>query len=491
MRLDAETLPSRLPQKELLTPDESARADTAAIRAGIPIATLMQAAGRAVARAVQGRYGPCRTLVLCGPGNNGGDGYVAARLLRQAGWPVMVAALSAPRDGTDAAAAAARWRGPIAPFGIAAVSRAELVIDAIFGAGLSRGVEGRVADALKAASRVLAVDIPSGVDGATGAVLGYAPTVDATITFFRGKPGHFLLPGRDLCGNLEISDIGLPPRVLQSINPPTALNLPVLWRLPEPTAASHKYSRGHVTVLGNAAMGGAARLAASAARRAGAGLVSIAAEEGADLFRTGEPGLLVTSAKLEALLEDPRRTIWVCGPGFGVAASRAALPVLVASGRTVVADADALTAFAGHPDSLRRVSVITPHAGEFARVFGDPGNDRLSAARAAAARTGAVVLLKGSDTIIAAPDGRAAINASAPPFLATAGAGDVLSGLIAGLLAQGMPPWDAACAGAWLHGRSAALLGPGLVADDLPMQVPAACLEARRLYASYNTAKTR
>jgi hydroxyethylthiazole kinase-like uncharacterized protein yjeF len=487
MGLFEEVLPPRLPPPELLTPDESTRADTAAIRAGIPVATLMQAAGRAVARAVQRRYRPCRTLVLCGPGNNGGDGYVAARLLRQSGWPVGIAALAAPRAGTDAAAEAARWRGPTATFGIAAVSRAELVIDAVFGAGLSRDVEGRVADALRAASRVLAVDVPSGVDGATGAIRGYAPTAEATVSFFRGKPGHFLLPGRDLCGALELADIGLPSRVLQVIHPLTAINLPCLWHLPEPTVASHKYSRGHVTVLGSATMGGAARLAASAARRAGAGLVSISAEEGADLFRVGEPGLLVTDAKLETLLEDPRRTIWVCGPGFGVAASRAALPVLVASGRTVVADADALTAFAGHPDSLRRVAVITPHAGEFARVFGDPGDDRLGAARAAAARTGAVVLLKGSDTIIAAPDGRAAINACAPPFLATAGAGDVLSGLIAGLLAQGMPPWDAACAGAWLHGRAAALVGPGLLADDLPMRLPAACQEARRRHADYKT----
>jgi hydroxyethylthiazole kinase-like uncharacterized protein yjeF len=231
-------------------------------------------------------------------------------------------------------------------------------------------------------------------------------------------------------------------------------------------------------VLASADMGGAARLAASAARRAGAGLVSLSAQTGADLFRVGEPGLLVTDAKLETLLEDARRTVWVCGPGLGVAAARAALPVLLASGRAVVADADALTAFAGHPDALRRVAVMTPHAGEFARVFGDPGHNRLGAARAAAARTGAVVLLKGADTVIAAPDGRAAINAAAPPWLATAGAGDVLSGLIAGLLAQGMPPFDAASAGAWLHGRAAALHGPGLLADDLPMGLPAAIQEA-------------
>jgi hydroxyethylthiazole kinase-like uncharacterized protein yjeF len=478
MRLYERALPRRLPPSELLTPDESARADMAAVRAGVPVATLMQAAGRAVARAAQRRYPPCRTLVLCGPGNNGGDGYVAARLLRQAGWPVSVAALAPPPAGSDAAAEAARWHGQTVPFGIAASSRAALVIDAVFGAGLSRDVDGRVADTLRAASRILAVDIPSGVDGATGAVRGYAPAAAATVTFFRAKPGHFLLPGRDLCGALEIADIGLPAKVLATIRPPTALNLPTSWLVPQPGATSHKYSRGHVTVLASADMGGAARLAASAARRAGAGLVSLSAQTGADLFRVGEPGLLVTDAKLETLLEDARRTVWVCGPGLGVAAARAALPVLLASGRAVVADADALTAFAGHPDALRRVAVMTPHAGEFARVFGDPGHNRLGAARAAAARTGAVVLLKGADTVIAAPDGRAAINAAAPPWLATAGAGDVLSGLIAGLLAQGMPPFDAASAGAWLHGRAAALHGPGLLADDLPMGLPAAIQEA-------------
>jgi len=213
-------------------------------------------------------------------------------------------------------------------------------------------------------------------------------------------------------------------------------------------------------------MTGAARLAAEAARRAGAGMVTIAARGAAETYRSGEPGLLVSEAGIPSLLQDQRRKVWVCGPGLGPHEARTVLPALVAAGRSVVADADVFTAFAGNPDALRGAAILTPHAAEFARVFGTPA-DRLGAARAAAERTGAVVLLKGADTIIAAPDGRAAINLSAPPWLATAGAGDVLSGAIAGLLAQGMPPREAAAAGAWLHGRAAELAGPGLIVEDL------------------------
>ena len=214
-------------------------------------------------------------------------------------------------------------------------------------------------------------------------------------------------------------------------------------------------------------MTGAARLAADAARRGGAGLVTIAATARGDVYRTGSPGVLVSEAPLAELLQDGRRNVWVCGPGLGPEAARAALPVLLSAGRRVVADADVFSAFAGEPEALRGAAVLTPHAGEFARAFGDPGPDRIAAVRAAAAHTGAVVLLKGADTIIAAPDGKVAINASAPPWLATAGSGDVLAGLIAGLLAQGMAPWDAAAAGAYLHGRAGVLAGKGLVAEDL------------------------
>jgi ADP-dependent NAD(P)H-hydrate dehydratase / NAD(P)H-hydrate epimerase len=475
---DLERLRSFAGRPELLTPDEMARADAAAPALGAAGPTLMANAGRAVARAIVRRFRPCRTLVLAGPGNNGGDGYVVARLLQQMGWPVALAALASPRAGSDAADAASRWCGPSAQFSAAEAARSELVIDAVFGAGLAREVDGVVADALRAARCVVAVDVPSGLDGANGAMRGFAPQAALTVTFFRLKPGHLLLPGRELCGETVLADIGLPGAVLRQVPATCFANLPELWRLPTPDPQSHKYSRGHVTVVGGETMTGAARLAADAARRGGAGLVTIAANGSGNVYRAGSPGVLVSEAPLAELLGDQRRNVWVCGPGLGPDAARATLPLLLSAGRCVVADADVFTAFADAPDALRGAAVLTPHAGEFARVFGAPGPDRIGAVRAAAARTGAAVLLKGADTIIAAPDGKVAINASAPPWLATAGSGDVLAGLIAGLLSQGMPPWDAAAAGAFQHGRAGALAGPGLVAEDLLSAITAALVEA-------------
>jgi ADP-dependent NAD(P)H-hydrate dehydratase / NAD(P)H-hydrate epimerase len=454
---------------EVLTPSQMAVADRTAVALGRPVAWLMENAGRAVARAVRARFAPCRVLVLCGPGNNGGDGFVAARLLAAQGWPVAVAAL---------ASVPAAWRGPVVPFAAAEAARAELVIDAVFGAGLARDVEPAVADVLRAARRVAAVDVPSGLDGATGQVRGFAPQAELTVTFFRRKPGHLLLPGRALCGETMLADIGLPDAVLDAARPNTFHNGPSLWHIPVPRPDGHKYGRGHVTVLGGAAMTGAARLAALAARRGGAGMVTIAAHDGAAIYRAGEPGTIVDDHPLDALLQDVRRKVWVCGPGLGAEGARRALPALIAAGRAVVADADTFTAFTNQPDALRGAAVLTPHEAEFARVFGPAGADRPAAARAAAARTGAVVLLKGADTIIAAPDGRAAINDSAPAWLATAGSGDTLSGLIAALLAQGMPHWEAACAGAWLHGRAGVHAGAYLIAEDLADALPAAFADA-------------
>jgi hydroxyethylthiazole kinase-like uncharacterized protein yjeF len=452
---------------ELLTPGEMSRVDRIAAASGSPPAMLMENAGRAVARAVRSRIRPCRTLVLCGPGNNGGDGYVTARLLAQAGWPVSVAALAPAAAGSDAAAMAARWRGSRCDFSPANAGRASLVIDAVFGAGLSRDVDGIVADTLRAAGRVMAVDVPSGIDGGTGAVRGYAPQAALTVTFFRRKPGHVLLPGRDLCGELVTADIGISAKLLERIRPQACANHPALWHRQAPRADENKYTRGTVTVCGGATMPGAARLAAGAARRGGAGLVSIAAHRGAEIYRSGEPGLIVLDAPLASLLEDKRRRVWVCGPGLGQDEARRVLPTLQAAGRCIVADADALTAFAGNPAALSGATVLTPHAGEFSRVFGDPGSDRLGAARAAARSTGAVVVLKGSDTIIASPDGRAAINGNAPRWLATAGSGDVLAGLVAAGLANGYEAFEAACRAVWLHGEAGAIAGKGLIAEDL------------------------
>ena len=460
---------------ELLTPAEMGRADRASVALGRPVAWLMENAGRAVARAVRQRFAPCRVLVLCGPGNNGGDGYVAARWLEGWGWPVAVAALAPPVG--DAIQAAAGWRGTRVPFSVAEVRRADLVIDAVFGAGLVRDVSADVAEVLRAAARVVAVDVPSGLDGGTGQVHGFAPQALLTVTFFRAKPGHLLLPGRTLCGETVLADIGIPAAALDRIGPRTWRNGPRLWPLAFPAPGTHKYARGNVTVLGGA-MPGAARLAALAARRAGAGIVTIAAADPLGVYRAGEPGTIVDERPLAALLADPRRGTWVCGPGLAPEAARAALPGLIAAGRRVVADAGVFSAFAGDPDGLRGATVLTPHEGEFARMFGPAGADRLAAARAAAARCGAVVLLKGADTVIAAPDGRAAINDSAPPWLATAGSGDTLAGVTAALLAQGMQGWEAACAGAWLHGRAGVHAGAHLIAEDLAQALPRAFADA-------------
>ncbi|WP_439552706.1 NAD(P)H-hydrate dehydratase [Falsiroseomonas sp.] len=461
---------------ELLTPDDMARADAAAIAGGIPGLALMEAAGRAVARAAMRRFRPVRTLVLAGPGNNGGDGYVIARLLDQAGWPVAVAALAPPRPGSDAAAVAARWRGPMVAFSAAEAARAGLVVDAVFGAGLSKPVAGLAAEVLRAvAAPVVAVDVPSGVDGETGAVRGFAKPSALTVTFFRLKPGHLMYPGRALCGEVVLADIGLPAAVLAGIAPRAFRNGPGLWRLPVPGADAHKYARGHVAVVAGAGMTGAARLVARAARRAGAGLLTMLAPDAATaaVLRAGDPGVMVSEAGLLALLADARIGTWVIGPGLPPdGATRALLRQVVKAGRQVVADAGALRAAAGDPAVLAGAAVLTPHAGEFAAVFGPPGDDRPAAARAAAAGTGAVVVLKGADSIIAAPDGRIAINANAPPWLATGGTGDVLAGIVAGLLAQGMPRFEAACAACFLHGEAAMRIGPGLVAEEIADHLP-------------------
>lgn len=463
---------------ELLTPAEMARADAAALAAGIPTETLMEAAGRAVARAIRARFRPCRTLVLAGPGNNGGDGYVAARYLEQAGWPVAVAALTPPNPGTAAAAAAACWRGPMVAFSAAEAARAGLVVDALFGAGLTRPLVPEVMEILRAIQApLIAVDVPSGLEGSTGQVLGYAPQAALTISFFRLKPGHLFLPGRALCGQTLLADIGLPQKVLQDIAPRCWRNHPTLWALPSLELSAHKYTRGHLTILAGATMPGAARLAASAARRLGAGLVTLHAEnlELAAMLRADAPGQLVSDATLEALLPDARRKVWLAGPGLlPHEATRNAIRTLIEAGKTLVADAGALMAAADAPDLLRGAAVITPHAGEFARLFGAPGADRLAATRTAAARLGAVIVLKGPDSIIAAPDGRVIINDNAPPSLATAGTGDILAGAIAALVAQGMAPFEAAAAGVWLHGAGAAAGPPGLIAEDLPALMAAA-----------------
>ncbi len=468
----------------LLTTAEMYTADKAAAAAGVPGPILMENAGWQVARAVRTRFAPRPVAVLCGPGNNGGDGFVAARYLRQWGWPVRLALLGTlDQLKGDAALMASRWTGPVEPLSPAILARQPVVIDALFGAGLGRPLDGparAMVDALDAGRHdVVAVDVPSGLDGNTGQMLGAAARARVTVTFFRPKPGHALMPGRALCGELVVADIGIPDTVLDGIAPRTHVNGPDLWRdaLPWPMPEGHKYTRGHLLVAGGAAMTGAARLVARAGRRAGAGLVTIVAPDPAlATYRGDDPGTIVQSVgEWTGLLNDKRRNAAVIGPGLGVSAETARL-VLTAlnAGKACVIDADALSSFAGAADTLAKIQgskILTPHDGEYARLFSYKG-DRLMRARAAAREAGATILLKGPDTVIAAPDGRAAVTIDAPPTLATGGSGDVLAGIIGGLLAQGMDPWAAACAGAWMHGAAARIHGAGLIAEDVIEALP-------------------
>jgi ADP-dependent NAD(P)H-hydrate dehydratase / NAD(P)H-hydrate epimerase len=465
-----------------------AEADRLAIMGGTPGTLLMQNAGEAVADEIKRRYTPRPVSVLCGPGNNGGDGFVAAAALAQSGWPVRVALLGdAEALRGDALFYARRWRGAIEALTPAVIDNAELVIDALFGSGLNRRLDPNVRDVLGYASRralpLVAVDIPSGIMGDSGENTGAAPAV-CTVTFMRKKPGHLLLPGRDACGDVVVADIGITQDVLDSLAVDTWENTPALWRakLPQWQANSNKYSRGHALLYGGYPMTGAARMAARAAARSGAGLTTIAVPEQAfAIYAAALTSImaqpLAQNEDFARLLADARYTAFSIGPGAGVSdATRLRALDMLKTGKPVVIDADAISVFASRPDELfqgiRGDCVITPHEGEFKRIF-DVSGDKLARAREAARRSGAVVVLKGSDTVIAAPDGRAIINSNAPPTLATAGSGDVLGGFILGLLAQKMDAFPAAAAAVWLHGAAAAGFGAGLLAEDLPDLLPA------------------
>lgn len=564
---------------ELLTTAEMAEADRLAVAAGVPFLTLMENAGRAVADEAEKMLKPgAKIAVLCGPGNNGGDGFVAARLLKERGYDVRVAC-TVPRATLKGAAAemAAKWDQPFVD-PAARPDEVDLIIDALFGAGLSRpmppeahALVGQYCLHERSGTEVpiLAVDVPSGLDGSTGLPIGMALTAGRTVTFFRKKPGHVLMPGRVLCGEIVVADIGIPDTVLLQIPTKIRLNAPphAGVQFPRPSLNSHKYTRGHaVVVSGPPHATGAARLGARGALRVGAGLVTVASP----LTSVAANAVHLTAIMiapfaapegLSEVLADKRKNAVLIGPGCGVGAeTRRMVEIALASDAAVVLDADALMSFAPDNDEVQSLKgvgflgatkselaavpstlfklttvanpavsimvgsggakpvevgsfpglsfsrvVLTPHEGEFKRLFpdiadvgwvkpsarpnitdvqprvGSPAStqptgqrspSKLDRARAAAERCGAVVILKGPDTVIAAPDGRAVINANAPPWLATAGSGDVLAGFVTGLLAQGMPAFEAACAAVWLHGECANQFGPGLIAEDIPEQLP-------------------
>lgn len=443
----------------VLTAAEMRAAERAAMVGDVTEATLTDRAGEAIAQAVARLAAGREILVLCGPGNNGGDGYITATLLLRQGLSVRVAASEPPRsDG--ARRAAALWEGPVEA--LDRVDPAPVVVDAIFGTGLSRPPATMVQDALSrlgsAAWLRIAVDFPTGVATDTGQALGEVPRFDVTLALGAVKPSHLLQPAASLMGQVRLLDIGVA----------VGLQVRVLQRpsLPEPDATSHKYSRGMVAVVAGS-MSGASELAALAALRAGAGYVLHLASGGSN--GPAAPHAIVRRDYTADALAEDRIGAVVIGPGLGrdddaLARVEAAL----ASGRPLVIDGDALRlvkveALAAHDGP----KILTPHGGEFTHLFGEVTDDKLTATRRAADRSGAIVVHKGADTVIAAPDGRAILCPEASPWLSTAGTGDVLAGAIGAMLAAGLDPLVAAEAGVWLHAQAAQTCGKAFIADDL------------------------
>lgn len=454
------------PGSAVVTAAEMRAAEAATIAGGVSASMLMDRAAAAATRAIL-QFAPARSaLVLCGPGNNGGDGFGVAARLRAAGVEVQVAAMAMPQ-AQPAADFAARWAGPIVSF--ADAIPAGLIVDALFGTGLTRPLAAEVQallDRLRAHRRtVVALDIPSGIDSDTGAALGEPLAADLTVAFAARKRGHLMGDGRRASGRLVVADIGIDLEASQV----RQVAMPQ-W---QPLADDiHKYQRGGVLVIAGAAQG-AAQLTALAALRSGAGAVTLA---GSQQRPPADAIMMASDDEALALLGSAKIRAVAFGPGLADAQrSRDWLLRLLGGVTPLVLDAGALALFAG-PQDLFGIAVaplvLTPHAGEFSRLFGPPGPDPVAAVRAAAIVTGGVVLLKGRETIIAAPDGRVAINTHATPWLATAGSGDALTGIIAALLAQGLTPFEAAQAGAWLHGDAGLRGGAGMIADDIPRLLP-------------------
>ena len=485
----------------LLTAQQVRAAEQFAVQAGTPLIVLMERAGLAVAEMVMTRYTKRPTVILCGPGNNGGDGFVAARHLAAKGWPVRILLYGKLEElAPEAKVAASRWRGAVITATLPVLENAvqkgaQLIVDALYGIGLRRPVTGEAASLMQFINRagipVVSIDIPSGLNPDTGQIYGQSIVADLTVTFFRKKLAHVLMPGRMLCGDVAVADVGIPDAALNHISLQVCENHPDLWigYFPQPQLNQNKYDRGHVLVLGGAEMTGAARLAALAAQRIGAGLVTIAAPQSAFIIYAaamtsimvralGEGDAFMTA--FQKLLDDPRRNTIVLGPGAGNnEETKQAVLMALASKKRCVLDADALNVFAGDAGALQQAihpqSILTPHDGEFERLFEgiiDLKADKITRAREASAYIGCPVILKGADTVIASPDGLAIVNANSPATLATAGSGDVLAGFIGGLMAQGVEAFPAGCIATWLHGAVASEFGPCLVAEDLITGLP-------------------
>lgn len=484
----------------LLGAEESRKLDALAIEKGVKGSALMEAAGKAVADTVADYIGtPLEAggtvIVLCGPGNNGGDGFVAARYLDELGYPVSLrcSVLPSALKG-DAKGAAGQWRGEVEPLSTTGFSDASAIIDCLLGTGLSKPVEGEFATIIDAVNEsgtfVLAADVPSGLCSDTGKPLGACVEAGATVTFMFKKPGHTLVPGRYFCGgntNVHVVNIGVPEPALAEVTPFTFENIPTLWgqSFPYSGPQTHKYERGHMLVLGGKEPTlGASRLASLAGLRVGAGLVTLAAPT--ETYPVQASALMDVMVRrfdsafgFMGIVNDPRIKAVLVGPGAGRGEKTVELVKQVgAKIKSLVLDADALASLVGRSDIINDLKspelVLTPHEGEFAKLFPsfDFRTDRVAAAKEAARATKSVVVLKGVSTVVAAPDGRASIATNAPSWLSIGGTGDVLSGMICGLITQGMPAFEAASAGVWLHGESGMQAGRGLIASDLLDVIP-------------------
>ncbi|MCT4655224.1 MAG: NAD(P)H-hydrate dehydratase [Cohaesibacter sp.] len=513
---------SQINPLEILLPEQMGAADRWTIEGGVPGYDLMETAGAAVARAAldlleeqTGSSASGMVCILCGPGNNGGDGFVAARLLEEEGWSAMVGcSVDVSELHGDAALAADDWGEEVYPLSSGLWQDCDLVIDALFGAGLDRPVVGELAELIERLNEsglpVVSVDLPSGVEGGSGLVRGSAVKAARSVTFFRYKPGHLLYPGAAYCGQVEVAQIGIEPEVLDECGYTALLNDPVLWQDELPDAlrpletidpfrlADHKFQRGHcLVVCGGVSSTGAARLAAHASLRAGAGLVTLAPpQEAVPVVASQVTSIMIAPlgdlASFEMILREKSYSSVLLGPGMGLDGERAALVKRsLDDDLAVVLDADALRLVAqGGKEGLAIVRasvaaqsgrlVLTPHEGEFEALFPDlshkvrteKGFSKLECVRMASERIGAVIVLKGADSVIANPDGGAVVQSFGVPYLATAGSGDVLAGIVAGLMAQGLSAFDAACAGAWLHAQTGSLAGPGAISQDLPNLLP-------------------
>ncbi|WP_026623196.1 ADP-dependent NAD(P)H-hydrate dehydratase / NAD(P)H-hydrate epimerase [Ensifer sp. WSM1721] len=482
-------------QDILVTPAEMAAIDQDAARSGIDSFSLMRSAGMAVSAAALRLFPAARRFaVLCGPGNNGGDGYVAAAALARCGANVAVFALGDPAmlkgDAARARDACALEIRAIAAY---EPQSGDVVVDALFGAGLSRDLPDDARTIIERVNEsslpVLAVDLPSGIDGHSGEVRGASFIAAHTVTFMAAKPGHLLMPGRARTGTLEVFDIGIPARLVAARSGDLRVNTPAIWKHHAASLdpGTHKYKRGHLAVFSGGQMStGATRLSAAAGLRAGAGLVTLASPPDALAVNASHLTAVMlkeirNAADLADWLKDKRLNAFVLGPGFGVG-KKARDFALMLCDRALVLDADGMTSFQqGREELFERIAaggeiVMTPHEGEFARLFPEIATDdalsKIEKAQAAAKLSHAVIVYKGPDTVIAAPSGRAVVNANAPPWLATAGSGDVLAGIIGAHLAQGMPAFEAAAAAVWRHGETAIRAGRTATAEMLVENIP-------------------